>query len=319
VVAVRHSLSVVLLSALCTTLLPAQEVRVNASVDSTSHLIGDWIHVLVSAETAPHFQALGPAPGDTLGPFEVLRIRVQDSSESGGRKLHSWVVRLTTFDTGAISIPPLALHFLNTADSSIQTAFTDPIPLSIKTVDLGEDPHLKDIKPPLDAPLRFEDIVPYLLFLALLGLAAGGYLLYRRFRKNRDQEPAPAAAAIPAHERALMALKELEAKRLWQQGRVKEYYSELSEIVRRFFEDRLGVPALEMTSDEIVHSLKAVPETERLLKEIDRFLLTSDLVKFAKYEPSMAENEGEMQMAYEIVRSMIPRPMAAEESHAVAR
>lgn len=318
-VAVRRSLFMPFLSILCTILAPAQDVRVSASVDSTSYLIGDWIHVVVSAETAPHLQALGPVPGDTLGPFEVLRMQSRDSSESGGRKHRSWVVRLTTFDTGAVSIPSLAIHFLNTTDSSVQTAFTNPIPLSIGTVDLGDDPQLKDVKPPLDAPWRFEDLVPYLLFLVLLALAAGGYLLYRRFRKNRDQEPVPAESAVPAHERALMALKALEAMRLWQQGRVKEYYSKVSEIVRRFFEDRFGVPALEMTSDEIVQSLKMVPEAGGVLKEVDRFLLTSDLVKFAKYEPSMAENEAELQMAYGIVRALIPRPLVVEDGRAVDR
>lgn len=297
----------------------AQEVLVRASLDSTSYRIGDWIDVRLIADMPSDLQALAPTPGDTLGAFEVLQVRAGDSSEAKGRRHSSWIVRLTTFDTGSVVIPPFTVHARRGSDTTLQVGSSEPIPLTISTVELGENAELKDIKPPLDAPWRFEDVLPYLLFLAFAGVAVLAYLLYRRYRAKGAAEPVADAPPVPAHERALMELKELESKRLWQQGRIKEYYSEVTEIIRRFFEGRFHLPALEMTSDEIVRELKNIPEGASILKETDRFFLAADLVKFAKYEPSMAEHDAELQMAYAIVRGLIPRPEPVEDLHARAR
>jgi hypothetical protein len=123
--------------------------------------------------------------------------------------------------------------------------------------------------------------------------------------------PEPAKPALPPHEQALLALRELEEKRLWQKGKVKEFYSEVSEIVRRFFEGRFRIIALELTTDEILAELKRLPSAQPILKPVNTFLLAADLVKFAKYEPTIAEHEEELQTAYAIVRAMIPKPEPA--------
>jgi hypothetical protein len=91
-------------------------------------------------------------------------------------------------------------------------------------------------------------------------------------------------------------------------GKVKEYYSEITEIIRKFFEGRFGIIALEMTSDEILRQMKPIPEAQVHWKEMNTFFLTADLVKFAKYEAAPAEHENEMKWAYAIVQSMIPKP-----------
>jgi hypothetical protein len=116
---------------------------------------------------------------------------------------------------------------------------------------------------------------------------------------------------------ALTALRLLEDKHLWQQGRVKQYYSEVTEIVRRFIEDQYGVLALESTSDEILAQLLKLPEAQALLKEFRSFFTTADLVKFAKYIPAPEEHEHELRWAYEIVRAMIPKPIAQPEEQEV--
>jgi len=90
-----------------------------------------------------------------------------------------------------------------------------------------------------------------------------------------------------------------------------------SEIIRRFFEGRFGIIALEMTSDEILQQLKQIPEAEPSLKEIKTFFLTADLVKFAKYTATLAEHENELKSAYTIVRSMVPKPPEPTEAEEV--
>jgi hypothetical protein len=112
---------------------------------------------------------------------------------------------------------------------------------------------------------------------------------------------------IPPHREALTALRVLEEKKLWQQGLVKQYYSEMTEIIRHFFERRWSIIALELTTDEILVQMKNIPDALTVWNELESFFRTADLVKFAKYQPSPAEHENEMRTAYEIVRNMVPK------------
>ena len=88
---------------------------------------------------------------------------------------------------------------------------------------------------------------------------------------------------------------------------MKQYYSEVTEIIRHFFERRWGIIALELTTDEILVQMKHIPDALKVWKEMESFFITADLVKFAKYEPSPTEHENEMRSAYEIVRMMVPK------------
>ena len=126
-------------------------------------------------------------------------------------------------------------------------------------------------------------------------------------KKKKKDLLADIIVIIPPHREALTALLLLEEKKLWQQGLLKEYYSEVTMIVREFFEGRWNIIALELTTYEILIQMKHIPEALMVWKEMESFFLTADLVKFAKYQPSPAEHEQEMLSAYEIVRAMVPK------------
>ena len=89
---------------------------------------------------------------------------------------------------------------------------------------------------------------------------------------------------------------------------MKEFYSEVTGIIRRFLEDQYDLLALESTSDEILVQLKQVPEAQSSLGEFRSFLTTADLVKFAKYLPGPEENEHELKRAFHFVRNMTSHP-----------
>ncbi|MEX2115919.1 MAG: hypothetical protein WEB37_03465 [Bacteroidota bacterium] len=288
--------------------LQAQEPEVRASVDSTRYRIGEWIHVKVQAEMQTGAQMTGPAEGDSLGLFEVLGVKASEPVVEDNRKRQSFLVRLITFEPGETAIPPMEFRVISDVDSSMHQALTDSIPVSITTVEVEAEAELKDIKPPLAAPWAFEDMLPWLILLAIAAILAAAYWYYKKIKKGQLAQPEAASPPLPAHELALMALRQLEDKRLWQQGRVKDFYSEVTEIIRRFFEARFQIIALELTSDEILAQLKGIPSAQGALKMVNTFLLTADLVKFAKYEPSMAEHEEELQTAYSVVRALIPKP-----------
>ena len=96
-------------------------------------------------------------------------------------------------------------------------------------------------------------------------------------------------------------MNKLEEKQLWQKGKVKEYHSEITEIIRKYFEDRFNLPALELTTSEAIDALRKRKEAEIILDITNSFLNNADLVKFAKFQPLVEVNEEMMLQAREIV------------------
>jgi hypothetical protein len=291
----------------------AQEPKLAARTDSSTYKIGSWVLLHVDAEMPPQVEVLGPAVHDSVGSFEILRIDTLAVTKDGDVRRQSWTLRLTTFDSGKTVIPPVRFWYRTRDDTLQRSASTNPVFLSITTIPFDPKGDIKDIKPPLNAPWTFRDFLPYLIALVILVLAALAYYYYRKRKKKREEAILPPKPAVPPAQAALVALRILEEKRLWQQGKIKEYYSEVTEIVRRFLEDQFGILALESTSDEIMQQLKTLPAASPLLKEFGAFFTTADLVKFAKYEPTPAEHENELRWAYEIVRLMMPRPTLPAE------
>ena len=282
----------------------AQEPKVSAGTDSLQYKIGAWILLHVDAELPPAVDSLAVAVKDSLGPFEILN--VESPPSKGGHQ--QWLFRLTIFDTGKVFIPPAIFSYKSRGDTLTRVAYSNSIPLTIVGIPIDLKGDIKDIKPPLDAPWKFEDFLPYLVALAVLVLFGFAYWYYRRLKKRREASYAPPKPDIPPWRVALAALHTIEDQRLWQQGRIKEFYSEATEVIRRFLEDQYNLLALESTSDELMGQLKRVPEAQSLQKEFRAFFTTADLVKFAKYLPTPEENEQELTWAYHFVRTMTPHP-----------
>ena len=217
-----------------------------------------------------------------------------------------WLFRLTIFDTGKVYIPPAIFSYKNRGDTLTRVAYANPIPLTITTIPVDLKGDIKDIKPPLAAPWKFEDFLPYLVALAVIILLGLAYWYYRRLKKRREALNVAPKPDIPPWRVALAALHTLEDQRLWQQGRVKEFYSETTEIIRRFLEDQYALLALESTSDEIMGQLKPLSAAQALLKEFRSFFTTADLVKFAKSQPLPAEHESSLVSGVAFVRETIP-------------
>ncbi len=287
----------------------AQEPKISARTDSAQYKIGQWVLLHIDAQLPQGVDSLVPVPHDSVGPFEILAIEAARPVD--GRQ--QWTFRLTLFDTGNVFIPPIAFIYRNQTDTAFRVAYSNPLPLSIVGIPIDVKGDVKDIKPPLDAPWRFEDFLPYLIALAVILLAGFAYYYYRKKKRERETAFELPKPAIPPGQAALAALRVLEDKHLWQQGKVKAFYSEVTEIVRRFFEDQFSLLALESTSDEILDQLHRVPEAAPLHAQCRSFLTTADLVKFAKYQPGPDEHEHELRSAYEIVRALIPRPSPEPE------
>ncbi len=218
-----------------------------------------------------------------------------------------WLIRLTTVDSGKVFLPPIEFGYKIKGDTGTHKAYTNSLLLNIAGIIIDPKGEIKDIKPPMSAPWLFEDFLPYIIALIIIAVIAGGLHYYWRKKKQKQDLLANIKVIIPPHREALAALRVLEEKKLWQQGLIKQYYSEVTEIIRHFFERRWSIIALELTTDEILAQMKHIPDALNVWKEMESFFITADLVKFAKYEPSPAEHENEMRSAYETVRMMVPK------------
>ena len=109
--------------------------------------------------------------------------------------------------------------------------------------------------------------------------------------------------SIPPHISALEALKQLESKKLWQQDKTKEYYSELTHILREYLEQRFEIHALEQTSDEIITALRFTDINEAEKRRLIKILMIADMVKFAKEKPLASENEMVIKEANAIIEN----------------
>ena len=158
---------------------------------------------------------------------------------------------------------------------------------------------IHDIKPPLNLPSH-----PFWIILGiLLFLAAAGYFLLRR-KKNTTKPP---MAIQSPWEKACQALLVLEKSSLLSQSRFKEFYSELSDIVRHYFEERFHYHAPEMTTEEFLLSLKSSDQLNSKQQEtLKEFLTSCDMVKFAKYVPAVDEGKKSLQLAKQLIEETKP-------------
>jgi hypothetical protein len=167
---------------------------------------------------------------------------------------------------------------------------------------------IRDIKPPDPIPIDWR---PYYWIAGILtALVALGLLVYRL--RTRPTRVAPAAPPLPPHVVAIRALESLRARSLVEHGAFKEFYSSLSDIVRRYLEDRFRVRAPEMTTEEFLLATsrdgRLAASQRRLLGE---FLTESDLVKFARHRPTIADSERAFDAARRFVDDTTQREAAA--------
>lgn len=280
----------------------AQELSVKANLDTAVMLIGDQQKFSIVAEQDKNWQLEFPLFGDTLlKKIEILEHSVDTTFLDNKmiRVSHDYLI--TSFDSGFYVIPQQKIRFRFNA--IFDSLFTDELFLIVNTFQIDSIQGIVDIKPPKEAPITFKEVLPWIGFsLAIFALIVLLVLWFKKYR-NREKTAAPAyERRIPAHTQALDALEELKKKKLWQQGRVKEYHSELTEILRRYIEQRFDLQALEQTSEEIIESFRSVHflsyQQQELLREV---LLLADLVKFAKLEPMADQNEKSFGMVWDLI------------------
>ncbi len=248
--------------------------------------MGDWLNLTVQVRHADSVNILWSEFKDTLGVFEIVRLDTLPRVGASGMVADGRKVTLSAYDSGSFVIPPILIAYVHPPDTTRHYVQSDPITIQVSSVEVDTSKAIKDVKPPLSVPLTWKEIALYAgIILAIAALIYGGYFFYRKRKRKAGEIVEEDAPEIPPHIQAMIRLKELKEKRVWQQGDVKAFYSEATEIIRQYFEGRYGIMALELTSDEVFAALKRFTLDKDVTKLIEAFFIDADLVKFAKYTP----------------------------------
>lgn len=291
----------------------AQEVKVRSKADSTEITIGDQINFDVYVDAPSGTPITFPRFADTLtSKIELVESSLIDTSktESGDLTYHQRLV-LTSFDTGYMVIPPL-LFMVNGDTSNLVATEAQLIYVYDIEVDLQQD--IKDIKDPQDVPFNWMKYIWWGVAALVLVLLVAAIIIYFVRKKKGKTFLTREKPKRPAHEIALAELEKIRQQQLWQNDRIKEHHSAVTDVLRQYIEDRFELPALEQTSYEIMESLRTVNLSDEMRKRVKDILTMADLVKFAKAKPVGAENEACMITATDFVKETLIMPLDQEGS-----
>lgn len=304
-----------LLMMLCLQMLAnAQNVVVSSKLDTNKILIGDQIKLYLKAQANTGTKIKFPTLFDTIREkVEIVNQTKIDTSYSPDKARYELLktITITSFDSGYYAIPPFDFYV---DEDSINPISTSAILLTVQTLNVDTTKAFRDIKGPLNAPITFDEILPYLIAAVAILFLIVGIIIY--LKKRKKNIPAPIAApkvVIPPHIEALENLRKLKDEKLWQNGFEKEYHIQLSDIIRTYIEKRFGVTALEQTTDEIIRHSRTIDSIDESLRnKLKHILVLSDMVKFAKELPLPNENELSMNYAFEFVQGTLPKQKIEE-------
>ncbi|MBL4657120.1 MAG: hypothetical protein JKX73_03910, partial [Flavobacteriales bacterium] len=165
---------------------------------------------------------------------------------------------------------------------------------------------IKDIKAPLGVPYTWDEFIPHgIAAIVTILLALLGMYLYKKWKNRPVKVIVEKVIVRDPHLIALEDLAALEQKKLWQQESIKQYYTELTDIIRTYIENRFEIIAMEMTTDEIMESMNYVVVSPACREKLHQLLMIADMVKFAKSKPIGSEHELCMANAYLFVNETI--------------
>lgn len=287
----------------------AQDVAWDIKASTTSPLLGEAVVLTGTVRSGAESDLALDLAASTTDYFSIASVRQEKGAVEGGSRVQRFKLEIIPLDLGKISVSTV---WVMPGKPEPRILSSPPVFLDVREPALGAQPQLRDIK----APRRARPALwPWLLAAALGALA---YSLWKRFRSRRQSGSAVPAVVDdrPAEAIAESELGELESSGLWAEGRRKEFYARLTDILRRYLERRYAMPATSLTTSEISRLLRHA-EADRtavtLFKDVfDR----ADLVKFAKIQPSPDWGPRDLQEAREIVRNTTPQDLAVEAASA---
>lgn len=274
-------------------------VSVKTRALSSSAKVGDVIaiEVAITHDSGQRYELEPPKGGDAFDFVTSERAR-HDSAESSTT---TFVVKFQVFELGHQTTPALIFEVSEAAGTAtttvngvdIEVASTLPVDANATGADLF------DIRPPLEVPVRTWRV----LYAGLAALALGllGWALVRYLKRPKPSVPPAAQPPRPLHLRTLGELDTLAKDNLPSQGRIKEFYFRLSEILRSYLGERYEFDAKESTTPELLNALRSRATPGLPFQELSDFAHQSDFVRYAKADVSPDDCKTALELAYRVV------------------
>lgn len=291
-------------------------VRATVTLSPKQPVLGDPLTLSLEVEAEAGVEVEMPAFGEALGRFEIVQFVPREQRDASGKLVASQTYTLQAPMSGRQRIPPLQVEFVDrrnaaagaaagtaspAAADEVQELLTEEIPIQIGSV-LSEGEVTAELRPQrATLPLRIRvQLYAWIGLGALVLLGVGGFLGVRAWQRAARRQ-----VRISAYDRAMARLRELEQRGLPSPGQGEDkdedkaatvpsidlWYVELSAIVRRYLEDRYGLRAPELTTEEFLREAQRSGQLSSRHRDLlSDFLVRCDRVKFARYEPDEEES-----------------------------
>lgn len=274
-------------------LLGFAQSGVEVKIEPIEIMIGEQAQVTVTVQPTdgakvemPSFQ---PRQQIVAG-IEVLAVQHPDE--------HTLLLTLTSFDGNLYYLPPFKVK-VNGKTIESKSLALKVVEVEVDSTKLDKFFGPKDVQ---DNPFLWSDWkMPFWLSVVILLLLVVAYYLYLRLRDNK-----PIIARIKIvkrllpHQKAMKEIEQIKADKMVSSEDQKEYYTKLTDTLRKYIEERYGFSAMEMTSSEIIGRLTSSGD-QNSLDELRRLFMTADLVKFAKYSTMINENDANLVNAIDFI------------------
>lgn len=301
-----------------------QNITATAHLDTNQITIGDYLNITFKVNTPKDQMILFPVMDEKFvelleTPFDWISNTPIDTIFENNQLILSQKLTIIVFDSGSYTFPPIPFFNID----SLLVAQSNPLQFQVSTIAVDTTAAYKDIKPISKAPFGLHELWLYLkkhglvilLSLILIGIII--YLLIRYLKNRKRKKPREVKQVIPVEEAHIIALRELELlnqKKLWEAGKIKQYYSELSEIIRVYIENRWQISAMEMVSSEIIMELQKVSIFKEEINRIEKMFEMADLVKFAKWNPLLSDHHLAFQFGKQFVENTAKLESNTEET-----
>ncbi len=317
---IKHIINVLskqltVLTVCCFFLTIASNAQVTSSIDTTKIKIGEQITYKIQVEADTTDLVVFPE-GQTFMPLEMIESYKVDTTKNNARFKLIKKYGLTQFDSGSYMIPKQKVVI------GTKTVFTDSLNVEVFSVAVDTTKqNLYDIKPLIEVEKGASNWWIYLL-IALVSLGLIGFLLYWFIWRKKPLTEEEEIAMLPPYDRAKLALKKLDESNYLQRSELKDYYSELTFIIRKYLDEKVYDRALESTTDELVDRLNMLKDASQIelsqtdIDNIETILKRADLVKFAKSAPDIELariDRDTIDVEIDQVKEALPEPTEEEK------
>lgn len=296
---------------------PVAPAKVSAKVDSTTMTLGQRTTLHIEILKNGHEGALLDLPARmpssrdsilSINGIEVRNIQVDSADLGNGRIRLNYEVLLQPFNVGPAAVPPM--HYVIGTDTFTSEMVAMKIEPPVMPAEMVDSLRINAFRPPLSVGSKWYDWIPEtwpywvggFLLLCLIGAGIAFFIIYKKTGKI----PFVPKKRIPPYVLAKRRLEELRKKRLAENGNLKAYYTDLTDILRQYLGGRFKIYALEMTSSQIIDAVEKNEETRPFADSFKSLFRVADFVKFAKQLATTDDNIRSFKTVAEFVEATRP-------------